>query len=86
MTLGDAAAMAIGFVVFVVVVGVGASILAGVQGTQTAGTTAYSATGAGLTGLFNLGNQSGTIGLIIGAAVIIGILVSAFYFSSSHQQ
>lgn len=79
MSLGDASGAAIAFVIFVVVLGVGASVLAGIQATQTGGTTAYSATGFGLTGISNLASQSGVIGLILGAAVIIGILVGAFY-------
>jgi hypothetical protein len=80
MTLGDAAAMALAFVLFVIVVSVGGSVLAGIQSSQTAGSVAANATGAGLTGITNLAAQSGTIGTVIGAAVLIGIVLSAFYF------
>ena len=62
MNLNDAAGMALSFVLFVVVVGVGASVLSGVQASQTAGSYAANATGYGLTGITNLANQSGTIG------------------------
>ena len=81
ISLGDAAAMALSFVFFVVVVGVGATVLTGIQGTQTSGTYAYNSTTSGLTGIKNLSDQSGVLGTIIGAAVIIGVLVSAFYFT-----
>lgn len=81
MTLSDGVSMALLFVVFVIVVAVAGQILAGVQGTQTAGSVAYSATQYGLSGVTNLSLQSGTIGLIIGAAIIIGVLMTAFYFT-----
>ena len=81
MTLGDAAGMAISFVLFVVVVSVGGAVLSGIQSGQTANSVAYNATGSGLTGITNLATQSGTIGTIMGAAILIGIIASAFYFS-----
>jgi ABC-type Fe3+ transport system permease subunit len=81
VSLGDAAAMALSFVFFVVVLGVGATVLTGIQGTQTAGTYAYNSTTEGLKGMKNLSDQSGVLGTIIGAAVIIGVLVGAFYFA-----
>ena len=81
MNLMDAAGMAVAFVVFVIVVSVGGSVLAGVQTGQTTNSVAYNATGSGLTGISNLASQSGTIGTVIGAAIIIGIVVGAFYFA-----
>ena len=74
--------MALAFVLFVVVVSVGGQVLAGVQSSQTANSVAYNATGYGLTGITNLANQSGTIGTIIGAAILIGIILGAFYIGS----
>ena len=82
MQLMDAAGMAVAFVVFVIVVSVGGSVLAGVQTGQTTNSVAYNATGSGLTGIANLASQSGTIGTVIGAAIIIGIVLGAFYFST----
>jgi hypothetical protein len=90
--------MALGFVVFVVAIGIGASVLSGIQTAQVstvagctqalaAGgqanctTVAWNATGFGLTGITNLANQSGNIGLILGAVIIIGLLLSAFMVS-----
>ena len=80
--LGEAAGMALAFVLFVVVVSVGGQVLAGIQTSQltAAGATiiASNATGQGLTGITNLAGQAGTIGTVIGAAVLIGIVVGAF--------
>ena len=89
--------MALGFVVFVVAVSLGASVIFGVQGGVSAQptnascianptlaacqTVASNATGYGLTGITNLANQSGNIGLILGAVIIIGLLLSAFMVS-----
>ena len=70
--------LAIAFVVFVVCVSIGGSVLAGVQTSQTANSVAYNATGSGLTGITNLATQSGVIGTILGAVIIIGLLMSAF--------
>jgi len=82
MNLMDAAGMAVAFVVFVIVVAVGAQVLAGVQAGQTSLSLPYNITQAGLTGAKNLGDQSGTIGTVIGAAIIISIVVGAFYFAN----
>ena len=48
-------------------------------------TIASNASGAGLTGLTNLAAQSGTIGTVMGAAVLIGIVLTAFYVGSRQQ-
>ncbi len=85
ISLGDASAMALSFVFFVVVLGVGATVLTGIQSTQTANSYAYNSTTSGLVGMKNLADQSGVLGTIIGAAVIIGVLVSAFYFASTSR-
>ena len=77
----EAAYMAIAFVVFVVAVSIGGSVLAGVQSGQTTNSVAYNATGSGLTGIGNLATQSGTIGTILGAVIIIGLLMGAFMVS-----
>jgi len=87
--------MALGFVVFVVAIAIGGAVLDGVRSAQyqtradclvtptmaNCTTIASNATGAGLTGITNLANQSGNIGLILGAVIIIGLLLSAFMVS-----
>ena len=55
-----------------------ATVLSDIQGTQTANTTAYNATGFGLTSMTNLGKWTPTIAIVVAAAVILGILLSAF--------
>ena len=44
-------------------------------------TVASNATASGLTGVTNLAAQSGTIGTILGAVIIIGLLLGAFVMS-----
>ena len=78
VSLLDGAYLAVAFVVFVVTVSIGGSVLASVQTSQTSLSTAYNATGSGLTGIANLATQSGTIGTILGAVIIIGLLMGAF--------
>jgi len=77
--------MALAFVMFVIVVGVGGTVLAGVQSAQTPASVAYNATGFGLTGISNLASQSGTIGTVLGAAILIGIVLSAFMFGGQQR-
>jgi len=76
----ESAYLAIAFVVFVVAVSIGGQVLASVQTSQTTNSVAYNATGSGLTGIANLATQSGTIGTILGAVIIIGLLMGAFLY------
>jgi hypothetical protein len=78
VSLLESAYMAIAFVVFVIVVAIGGSVLSSVQASQTTDGVAYNATKSGLTGITNLAAQSGTIGTILGAVIIIGLLLGAF--------
>lgn len=48
-------------------------------------TVAFNATGSGLTGITNLAQQSGTIGTILGAVVMIGLLMGAFYIKGKME-
>ena len=95
VSLMQAAYLAIAFVVYVIVVAVGGSILAGIQVGQVqtraeclatpslanCTTIASNATGYGLTGITNVANQSGTIGTVLGAVVLIGLIMGAFVMS-----
>lgn len=74
LSLGDMSTLAILFIVVAVTISIGASILAGVQGTQTANSLSYNITGYGLTGTNTLGNWLPTIAIVVGAAVILGIV------------
>lgn len=103
VNLVEAGYMAIAFVVFVVAVTIGGSVLQGVQagqydltvsgctlalaqaGQANCTTVASNATGYGLTGIVNLASQSGTIGTILGAVIIIGLLMGAFLVGKSRE-
>ena len=85
VSLMEAGYLAIAFVVYVVITSVGGSVLTGVQSGQTANSVAYNATGYGLTGILNLSQQSGTIGTILGAVVMIGLLMGAFYIKGKME-
>jgi len=82
VSLIEAAYLAISFVVFVVAISVGGGVLSGLQTSQltTAGATtvASNATGQGLVGITNLSAQSGVIGTVLAAVVVIGLLMGAF--------
>lgn len=79
VSLMEAGYLAIAFVVYVVIVSIGGSVLTGIQSGQTANTAAYNATTNGITGIGNLSAQSGVIGTVLGAVVLIGLLMGAFY-------
>ena len=78
ITLENGAALAVVFAVFIMVGSFVGNILAGVQANQTTNSTAFNITGFGLTGLVNLYNQSGNMGLVLGGVIIIGLLVGGF--------
>ena len=79
MQLQDLAPIAVAFVIVGVALGIGANITANVQSSQTAGSVAWAAAGNSTSGIGQVASWLPTIGLIIAAAVIIGILFSAFY-------
>ena len=104
MNLQEASGAAVAFVLFVIILGIGASILSGIQGSQfttaidagctlakaQAGqinctTAAFNTTGFGLTGITNISQQSGTIGIVLAAAILIGIVVGAFYMGGRKE-
>ena len=45
--------------------------------------TAMNATASGLTGITNLASQSGTIGTVVGSAVVVGLLMGTFISAHS---
>ena len=57
-----------------------ATVLSDIQGTQTADSVAYNATGYGLESMTNMGKWTPTIAIVIAATVILGILLTAFAF------
>lgn len=79
-TLQQLAPIAISFVVIAIVLGIGATVVEDVQDTQTENATAYNASGSGLEAIDTLSNWLPTIGVIVAAAVVIGIIVAYFRF------
>ena len=74
LSIGDMGSLAIAFVIVAVIVSVGATILVGVQGSQTANSLAYNITADALSGQEDLGDWLPTIATVLGAAVILGIV------------
>ena len=79
-TLQQLAPIAISFVVIAIVLGIGATVVEDVQDTQTENATAFNASGSGLEAIDTLANWLPTIGVIVAAAVVIGIIVAYFRF------
>lgn len=73
-TLGNVPGLAIILVVVAVTLGVGGAILTGIQDSYTADTFASNATEYGAQGVQRLAEWQPTIGLIIAAVVVIGIV------------
>ena len=78
ISLQDMSSYALAFAVIAITLAIGATILAQVQTTQTANTIAYNATGFGLTGTQTMSQWLPIIAVIIAAAIVIGIIVTAF--------
>jgi len=73
-------AMVILLVVTAIVLSIGADIVTNVQTGFTSNTYAYNASTEGLKGIDEVAQWQDTIGLVIGAAVIIGLVLGAFRF------
>lgn len=71
-----AAALYIGIAVFVVAIVI--TLLATLQGTQTANSAAYNATGAGITGLATFNDFWSVLVLIVILAIVITALYAVF--------
>ena len=78
--LQDLAPLAIAFVIIAIVLGIGSTVVASIQDTQTENGTAYNASGSGLQSLGTLASWLPTIAVIVAAAVVIGIIVLYFRF------
>ena len=77
-TINDLGTIAIALVVAAVILGLGATILEKIQGTQTLNATAYNSTGYGLTGLSTMAEFIPTIAIVAVAAIVIGIILVFF--------
>jgi hypothetical protein len=70
----------IAVVVGILVMSFGALILGNVQADQTANSAESNVTGQGITTLLNVADNLPTVGIVIGAVIIIGTLLVAFRF------
>lgn len=75
-----AASVAIGFVVFIVTLTLGGSLLATMGATQAINSTGAFAAGNGSLGLLQVSGQSTNMGLVIGIVIILTILVGGLGF------
>jgi len=86
-SINDLGSIAISLVIAVIVLGIGASILANIQSSadtsvnlSDTGTwnAAYNATGSGIAGLSTMSSYVPTIALVAVAAIVIGIIIVFF--------
>ena len=80
VSIGELSAIALTFVVITLIVGYGTSVLADAKGGVT-DTNANTTIDNGVTGLSNMSSKFGTLGTIIIASVIIGVIATAFVIS-----
>jgi hypothetical protein len=83
------ATVAIGFVVFIVVLTLGGSLLDSMRATAGNASIAGQAAGNGSAGLIQISSQSTNIGLVLGMVIILMILVGglgAFLYTRQQQQ
>jgi len=64
--------------VSIIAISISADVVDNVQDGQTSGTYAYNISESGLEGINELGDFLPTIGLVVAASVVIGILVYSF--------
>ena len=66
--------------VIAIIIAMVATVLSDIQAGQTANSVAYNTTQYGLESMTTLGKWNPTIAIVIAAAVILGILLTAFSF------
>ncbi len=76
--MGQLAGIAITFVIVAVVLGVGGDVLDDINDDATANSIAANATNKGGAALNQISDWLPTLGLVVAAAVVIGVLVSSF--------
>ena len=77
-TISDLGTIAIALVVAAIILGMGATILEKIRGTQTTDKVAYNASSYGLTGLSTMAEFIPTIAIVAVAAIVIGIILVFF--------
>ena len=61
-------------------IGIGAKVLTNVDATYAANSTAKEISGNATAGIGEVGDWFPTIGLVVAAAIVLGLLIAAFYF------
>jgi hypothetical protein len=69
-------------VVVAIILSIGSTIVQDVRDDQTESNAAWNASNNGLLGIAKVASWQKTIGTVIGAAVVIGLVVGAFMFLS----
>ena len=77
-TISDLGTIAIALVVAAIILGMGATILEKIRGTQTINDTAYNSSGYGLSGISTMAEFIPTIAIVAVAAIVIGIILVFF--------
>ena len=77
-SISDLGTIAIALVVAAIILGLGATILEKIQGTQVTDKVAFNASGFGLSGLNTMAEFIPTIAIVAVAAIIIGIILVFF--------
>ena len=80
MGIDDLVPIGIAFVLIVMVLAFGASIVADVEADQATGSVAENVSNEGLNGLSKLGQKMPLLATVVIASVVIGVLVVAFKY------
>lgn len=80
-SIGDLPNLALGLGIAAIVIGVVMLILSNVGGNFTANSAEANATSDAVSGLSEVSTQFPTIGVIVGAVVIIGLVIGGFAFA-----
>ena len=80
--INDLVPIGVAFVLIVLVLAFGASIVADVEADQTTGSTAENVSNEGLGALSKMGQKLPTLATVVIAGVIIGVLIAAFAYKS----
>jgi hypothetical protein len=78
ISLGDMPSVVLVLAVVVITISMIATVLSDMQATQVVGSAAANATGLGITSMSTLAEWTPTIALVIAAALILGIILTAF--------
>ena len=77
-SVGDIPFLAITLGVAIIVMSIVGQVTSEVRNTQTANTTEWNISGSGQSGIQKMSNWFPTIGLVLGAVIIIGALATLF--------